>query len=91
MFETCLLCQNTFLFAGVEFLTGYCAENVSQILEVAGTVGGEMISGDERVPFSSHQKIMCLMNFQIIFEKTEVYNNGKVTGNSGKYVHCMLL
>ena len=38
-----------------------------------------MISGDERVPFSSHKKIMFLMNFQIIFESTQIYN-GKVTG-----------
>jgi hypothetical protein len=70
-----LFSLSTSLETGVDFLTGYCGENVSQILEVAGTVGGEMISGDERVPFSSHQKIMCLMNFQIIFENTEVYNN----------------
>ena len=43
-------------------------------------MGGVLISGDETVPFSSHQKIMFLTNFKIVFENTEIYNNGKVTG-----------
>jgi hypothetical protein len=96
--QTLLFSLSTSLETGVDFLTGYCGENVFQIQEVAGTVGGVLISGDERVPFSSHQKIMFLTNFKIVFENTEIYNNGtrcnytlNITSEIGYETHQLVI
>jgi hypothetical protein len=61
---------------GAVYVNGHCGEKVSHILEISGAVGGEMASADETISFTSQQKSMVVGIFGVVFEETQIYNNG---------------
>ena len=73
------------------YVNGHCGEKVSHILEISGAVGGEMASADETISFTSQQKSMVVGIFGVVFEETQIYNNGKMTSFQKNWQKMMFL